>query len=165
MQELSFSPSWIWISYAWRHLSSCHQKEQHKFSEGGWVSAVQAIFHCDRYHPYPYLYHILTLEGEHSSVLSTVQPRSPGISHYVCLSPARETKLSFRTSVSMTTTVLWAEMPPIQELTDAELLIEVWEKRRRKRVKFTKRVNQKLPKCLHLTVYELNWIAANISKC
>lgn len=64
-----------------------------------------AIFHCDGYHPY--LYHILTLVGEHSSVLHTVQPRSPCISHFVHLSPTGKTKLSFRTSVLMTTIVIW----------------------------------------------------------
>lgn len=41
----------------------------------------EAIFHCDFYHPY--LCHILTLVGEHSSVLHTVQLRSPCICPFV----------------------------------------------------------------------------------
>lgn len=56
-----------------------------------------AIFHCDGYHPYRF--RILTLVGEHSSVLHTVQPRSPCICHFVCLSPSGETRSSFRTTV------------------------------------------------------------------
>lgn len=58
-----------------------------------WLFPSGAIFHCDRYHPY--LYQILTLVGKHSSVLHTVQLRSPCICHFVCLSD-RKDKMKFQ---------------------------------------------------------------------
>lgn len=79
-------------------------KKERDTSSVTWVVSLEAIFHCDCYHPY--LCNILTLVGEHSSVLRTVQPRSPCICHFVRLSPTGKTKWSFRTSVLMITTVI-----------------------------------------------------------